>query len=140
MFAKKMPWKIRLIVLWSLFMLPLLIYLVYVISTYEIAKISNLSVEYMRNGQMTFSEVIPAGVNRLFACGRITTRGSNYLVITLHNVDEEQYYGKSDSNKPFPSGDFCSEIILDGPLGPGFYKIIVIDSHKRVGELVFQVK
>lgn len=141
MFIKKLPFRIRFLVIWSLFLVPLLIYIMYTVSAYEIAEISNLSVGYIRNNsQMTFSQTIPAGVNHLFACGKITTPGSNYLRIILRSSDEKKYYGEDDSNKPFPQGDFCSEIVLHGPLSAGDYKIVITDSHKRVGELIFQVE
>jgi hypothetical protein len=58
----------------------------------------------------------------------------------LHNLDEKMFYGKADSNKAFPPGNFCAEIILHGPLDTGSYKIVIIDSHKRVGEVIFHVK
>jgi hypothetical protein len=109
-------------------------------STYEVAKISDLSVAYMKNDQMITSETIPVGVNHLFACGKIMAHRSNYLTVTLHSTDEKRYYGTDDSDKPFPPGNFCSEIMLHGLLGPGSYKLIIMDSHERVGELIFQVK
>jgi hypothetical protein len=141
MSIKKIPVKTRVTIIYIFFMLLFSIYIVRTVSAYEVAEISNLSVGYTRNNsQITLSKIIPVGANHLFACGTITTSGSNYLRIILRNSNEEKYYGEDDSNKPFTRGYFCSEIMLNSPLRAGAYKIIITDSHKRVGELIFQVE
>ncbi len=138
--AGKAPWKRRIIFLWAILLLLVAIYNVYLDSTYEIAKISNLSVGYLRNNQIIVSETLPAGADRLFACGTITTRGSNYLAMTLLSKDEEMNFGTDRTTEPFPHGDFCTEIMIRAPLEAGLYKLIIINKHQRVGELIFQVK
>lgn len=109
---------------------------------YEIAQISDISVGYMLNNEIYTTEIIPYGTHQIFVCGTITTRGSNYLGITLHSSDEKYYYGKGKSDKPYEKGDFCREIVFNNSsrLSRGFYKVIVIDQHKRVAELLFEVR
>ena len=129
-----------IIITLALLALPILIYLEYCTRSNEIAKISSLSVGYIKNEHFDFPEILPSGIDRLLVCGSIDNQEPHYLSITLHDISERKYYGKNDSNNPFPSGSFCSEIVLRYPLASGDYKLIIINKHSRVGELIFQVK
>ena len=116
------------------------IYGAYIAINYRIAELTNLHVKYRINDDLVISEIVPENADGLFLCGTISSGWSNYLVITLLSADEKLYYGKDRENSPYTPGDFCAEIKITRPLAPGKYKIIVIDSHKRVGELIFQVR
>ncbi len=128
-----------LIAVYVIILTPFL-YGAYIAAYYKIAEIHDLTVKYRLEDQMVASKTIPEGMNNLYVCGTITSGSSNYLVISLLSEDEKIFYGKDNTDSPYPLGDFCAEIKIKTSLMSGKYKIIIIDSHKRVGELLFQVK
>lgn len=116
------------------------LYGVHLALNYKIAEIHNLSVKYRVSDQMFSSIDIPEGTRNLYVCGVITSGADNYLVISLLSEDEKTFFGKDNMDSPYETGDFCTEIKIKARLIAGKYKIIIIDSHKRIGELMFQVK
>lgn len=116
------------------------IYGIYIVLTYQDAKISNLSMGYEKNARVITTDKIPMNASQIFVCGTLETSQAKYLSATLHSLDEKEYLGGVPPSHQFNPGKFCEEVELVAPITTGTYKLIVISQHERIGEVVFQIR
>ena len=139
MHQKKLLLILVFITVLAIFFAPF-IYGFYVAANYQLAEISNLSAGYSKNDEIILSEEIPSRAEHIYVCGNLKTTGSNYLTVSLHDATEQIFFGRGDSSGPYQAGQFCVEIRRNSSLTAGTYKVIIIDQHERVGELLFYMR